>query len=88
LLALTIGFAGVGLYLWKVKRKETLGGLSLFLALSLIPLTTYSFQDVMGWWPGQFPGEYPDFFHWVRGGWAIMELVTITASLIALHFIK
>jgi len=81
-------FAGAGLYLWKAKRKETLGGLGIFLSLSLVPLITYAIQDLTGWWPGQFPGQYSDFFTWIKGGWAIMELVTIGAALTALHFIK
>lgn len=83
-----VGFMGVGLYLWRVKQKKTLGGLGIFLSVSLVPLITYALQDLMGWWPGKFPGEYPGFFSWVSGGWAIMELATIGACLTALHFIR
>ena len=86
--AYAAGFMGTGLYLWKAKQKKTLGGIGVFLSLSLVPLITYAFQDFIGWWPGQYPGHYSDFFCWIRGGWAIMELVTIVASSVALYFIK
>ena len=87
-IAYAIGFMGVGLYLLKVKQEKTLGGLGVFLSVSLVPLITYATQDLIGWWPGQFPGQYCDFFCWIEGGWAIMELVTIGISWVVLKFIK
>ncbi|MGC2594740.1 MAG: hypothetical protein WA347_00490 [Rhabdochlamydiaceae bacterium] len=87
-IAYATGFMGAGLYLLKAKQKKTLGGLCIFLSISLVPLITYASQDLMGWWPGQFPGQYSDFFCWIKGGWAIMELATIGTSWAALYFIK
>src|SRR2546428_7179406 len=58
--AYSLCFYGAGVYLWKVKHKEILGGIAFFLSLSLVPLVTYALQAMMGWWPGNNPGEYVD----------------------------
>ena len=87
-LAYAVGFYATGLYFWKVKRRELLGGLGLFLGVSMVPLIVYAFQNVMGSWPGHSPGIYTDFSLWVSNGWFAMELATILVVLATLYFIK
>lgn len=87
-LVYTIGFYATGLYFWRVKKRELLGGLGIFIGVSMIPLITYAFQSLMGWWPGHSPGIYTDFSLWISNGWFAMEFATILVVLITLHFIK
>ncbi len=87
-IAYAIFFCSIGIYFWKVKQWHVVGGLSLFLSLSLVPLITYAGQDIIGWWPGDCPGDYPDFYAFIRGGWLMMELSTIVVVLVAMYFIR
>lgn len=87
-LVYAIGFYATGFYFWKVKRRELLGGLGIFIGVSMVPLITYAFQNVMGWWPGHSPGIYSDFSLWISNGWFAIELVTMLVVMITLHFIK
>ncbi len=83
-----IGFYATGFYFWKFKKRELLGGLGIFLGVSMVPLIAYTFQSVMGWWPGHSPGIYTDLSLWVSNGWFALEIATILVVLATLHFIK
>ena len=63
------------------------GGLLITVAVCLVPLITYTIQDMLGLWPAQGPGEYAGFYPWIHGSWIVIELATIAAALIALRFI-
>lgn len=80
-------FLFMGNHLWK-KHLKTPGGLFITLAVSLTPLAIYSFQDYTGLWGGVTPGSYSDFFSWIKGGWFFMEIGTVLAGLVALHFYR
>ena len=57
------------------------------IAVAMAPLAVYGIQHAFGLW-GSFddPGNYRDFFHWVRGGWLPMEVATIAAGALVLAF--
>jgi len=78
---------GFGLYFWK-KKNQILGGMGVFLALSLIPVIVYTVLDILNVWPGGSPGKYMNFYQWISGGWFLMEIITITATYITLRFIR
>jgi hypothetical protein len=63
------------------------GGLLVTVAVSLVPLITYSIEDLAGVWPGTNPGPYK-YNPWVHGSWIVMELSTIAAAAVALRFVR
>lgn len=81
-------FVTIGAYLWNRTSFKTPGGLFITLAVCMIPLAIYGFQRYTGWWLLKEPGNYQDFYHWVKGGWFFMELGTVAGSLIALWYFR
>jgi hypothetical protein len=79
-----IAAAAVGLWL---RRRGYLvaGGLLVTVAVSLVPLITYSIEDLVGLWPAAPPGAYKDFYPWIRASWIAMELATAAAAAVALR---
>ena len=64
------------------------GGLLITVAVCLVPLITYSVEDLLGYWPAQPPGQYKDFYPYIRGAWIVMELATMVVALIALLYVR
>jgi hypothetical protein len=93
LIATAVIYAGLfgwaGHYLWHTKKLRTPGGLLIAVAISMAPLAVYGIQDEFGLW-SQFgkPGTVHDFYVWIKGSWIFMEIATIAAALIALHFYR
>lgn len=81
-------FTLIGSYLWHQKDLKVPGGLFITMAVCLIPLAVYGFQLYTGWWVVDQPGQYKDFYSWIRAGWMLMEISTIFSALIALYFIR
>lgn len=81
-------FVAAGHYFWRVRNIRVLGGLLVTVAVSMAPLATYGVQDHLGWWSHGDPGNYHDFFVWVRGSWVFMSLSAIVAGAVALNFYK
>lgn len=81
-------FAYTGQYFLRVRHIFVLGGLLITVAVSMAPLATYGIQDYFGWWSHGDPGEYHDFFIWVRGSWVFMSLSAIAAGLVAFRLYK
>jgi hypothetical protein len=79
-------FAIAGEAFWR-KGLRTPGGLMFAIAIAMAPLAIYGVQHAFGLW-GTFedPGNYRDFFRWVRGGWLPMEVATILAGIVALWY--
>ncbi len=77
----------VGLWLRK-KGYVVGGGLLITVAVCLVPLITYSIEDILGLWPDTRPGSYQDYYPLIRGGWIVMELATMAAALIALLYVR
>lgn len=79
--------AGLG---WWLRGKGYVvgGGLLITVAVCLVPLLTYSIEDILGLWPSERPGRYEDYYPWINGSWIVMELATIAAAGVALRFIR
>lgn len=75
---------------WWLRNKGYLvaGALLITVAVCLVPLLTYTIEDISGLWPSQYPGHYRDYYPWINGSWIIMELATIIAAAIALRFVR
>ncbi len=73
-----------------LRKKEfpIAGGLLVTVGVCLVPLLTYTVEDMLGVWPDQNPGKYEAFYPWINGSWIVMELATITAALVALKFVR
>ena len=63
------------------------GGLLVTVAVCLVPLLTYTVEDMLGLWPAERPGEYGEFYPRVHASWIAMELATMAAALVALRFV-
>jgi hypothetical protein len=87
-LAYAVVFAFTGRYFMQERGIFVLGGLLITVAVSMAPLATYGIQDAVGWWSHGEPGEYRDFFVWVRGSWVFMSLSAVAAGLIAFRLYR
>jgi hypothetical protein len=74
-----------GGHLWR-RGLRMPGGLLIAVAVTMAPLFTYGIQNALGWWTHQEPGNYRDFYIWIKASWLPMELATIAAGLLALRF--
>lgn len=85
-LGYAILFTAAGHYLWHAKQLPVAGGLLIAVAVAMTPLAVFGIQDLFGWW-GRFgdPGEYKEFFVWIKGSWVPMEIVTLIAALVAVR---
>jgi len=79
--------AGLG---WWLRNKGYIVGGSLLItvAVCLVPLLTYSIEDIFGIWPDQYPGAYENYYPWINGSWIVMELATIAAAAIVLRYVR
>lgn len=79
-------FTAAGHYLWHKKGLTIPGGLLVAVAVAMTPLAVFGIQDGLGWW-GRFgdPGQYKDFYPWIKGSWLPMEIATLVTALIAVR---
>jgi len=54
----------------------------------MTPLAVYGFERMTGVWLQGAPGEYEDFYDYIKGGWFPMEVGTVGAGLAALRFFR
>ncbi|MEZ5932834.1 MAG: hypothetical protein R3F54_12900 [Alphaproteobacteria bacterium] len=80
-------FTLLGRALW-LRDLPIPGGLCIAVAVTMAPLFVFGVQDALGWWLQGDPGNYRDFYRWIKGGWLPMEVATIAAGLIALAFYR
>jgi hypothetical protein len=75
---------------WWLRNKGYVVGGSLLItvAVCLVPLLTYSIEDMLGLWPSEHPGRYENYYPWINGSWIVMELATILAAFVALRFVR
>jgi hypothetical protein len=78
----------LGCWLYFEQQLPIPGGLLITIAVWMTPLAIYGLQRSLGFWQQGDPGIYRDFHSWIKGSWFLMEIGTITASLIALKFIR
>ncbi len=52
---------------WWLRKKGYLvgGGLLITVAVCLVPLITYAIEDILGYWPGDHPGDYKNYYEMV-----------------------
>lgn len=82
-------FAYAGDHLWTKRGLKTPGGLLIAIAVAMAPLAVYGFQDTFGMWANsERPGDYKSFYVYIKGGWFMMEVVTIAAAALALRFYR
>ena len=75
---------------WWLRNKGYIVGGSLLItvAVCLVPLLTYTIEDILGLWPAGDPGAYKNYYPWINGSWIVMELATIAAAAFALRFVR
>ncbi len=75
---------------WWLRKKGYVvgGGLLITVAVCLVPLLTYTVEDMLGLWPSEHPGSYKNYYPWINGSWIVMELATIVAGAIALRYVR
>jgi hypothetical protein len=74
--------------LWRDKGLKVPGGLLVTAAVCMTPLAVYGFERMTGVWLQGAPGEYEDFYDYIKGGWFPMEVGTVGAGLAALRFFR
>lgn len=62
------------------------GGLLLTVAVFMIPLLIFSVQNYFKIWVFKIPGNYRDYYEWIKSGWFFMEIGTILISSIFIYF--
>ena len=77
-----IAFWRAGETLWQ-KGVNTPGGLLFTLAVWMVPLGIHGLERGIGLWPQGNPGSYRDYYVYVKGSWALMEIGTIAAGALA-----
>jgi len=79
----------LGLGIWLRNKGFLVGGaLLITVAVCLVPLLTYTIEDLSGLWPSAHPGRYENYYPWINGSWIVMELATIAAAAIALRYVR
>jgi hypothetical protein len=81
-------FVVAGGLLWREKGLKVPGGLLVTAAVCMTPLAVYGFEMMTGLWLQGVPGEYGDFYDYIKGGWFVMEVATVGAGLSALRFFR
>jgi hypothetical protein len=78
-----VAFWRAGESLWQ-KGLSTPGGLLFTLAVWMVPLAIHGLERATGLWPQDDPGSYQDYYRYVKGSWAAMEVGTIAAGAFAM----
>ena len=87
-LSYALGFMVAGGLLWRDKGLKVPGGLLVTAAVCMTPLAVYGFERMTGMWLQGVPGEYQDFYDYIKGGWFPMEVATVGMGLLALRFFR
>jgi hypothetical protein len=87
-LTYALGFVVAGGLLWRDESLRVPGGLLVTAAVCMTPLAVYGFEEMTGVWLQGTPGEYEDFYDYIKGGWFPMEVGTVGAGLVALRFFR
>jgi hypothetical protein len=87
-LSYALAFAVAGGLLWRERGLKVPGGLLVTAAVCMTPLAVYGFETMTGAWLQGAPGDYGDFYDYIKGGWFPMEVATVVAGLVALRFFR
>jgi hypothetical protein len=86
--AYAVCFVLAGRTLWHKEKLRVPGGLLITIAVCMAPLAIYGLERLVGYWPQGNPGNYQGYHVWVNGSWLLMEVGTIAAGALALHFFR
>ncbi|HYS10663.1 MAG TPA: hypothetical protein VEP66_18125 [Myxococcales bacterium] len=81
-------FAAAGEKLRVSEDLKVPGGLLYTMAVCMTPLAIWGLEKGTGFWPDHDPGNYRDFFPYVRSSWIWMEAGTVLAALLALRRVR
>jgi hypothetical protein len=76
------GFLFAGKKLYANQSTNIPGGLLLTVAVFMVPLFIFSVQHYSGLWVFENPGDYKDYYTWIKSGWFLMEIGTIITSIL------
>jgi hypothetical protein len=88
LLAIAAGYASVfcGMARYFRQKSTVLSGLFVVMAVCMTPLGVFGLQAGLNLWPYAEPGSYKSFYHYIRGGWFVMETATIATGIFSLRY--
>ena len=74
-----------GHLLWRDRASRVPAGLMIAVAVSMVPMIIYGIQDALDLWKFALgnPGDYKDFYSYVKSSWIYMEIGTVLAALLA-----
>ena len=81
-------FVSVGARLRATPDLKIPGGLLYTMAVCMTPLAIWGLEKGSGFWPVHDPGDYRDFYPYIRSSWIWMEAATVLAALVALRKVK
>jgi len=83
-----VAFIAAAARLWRSDDLRIPGGLLYTMAVCMTPLVIWGIEKGTGFWPELDPGNYRDFYPFIRGSWIWMEAGTVLAALFALRKVK
>jgi hypothetical protein len=84
--AYALFFFILGNILWRKEDLRIPGGLSITIAVCMVPLAIYGLELYFNLWPSDNAIPYRDYYQIIKGQWVYMELGTILAAILALCF--
>src|SRR5438477_3426042 len=81
-------FVSLGARLRATPDLKIPGGLLYTMAVCMTPLAIWGLEKGSGFWPVHDPGDYRDFYPYIRSSWIWMEAATVLAALVALRKVK
>jgi hypothetical protein len=83
-----LGLSACGYWLSFRQGLTIPGGLLFTAAVWMTPLAVYGLQRALGFWSQGDPGQYANFYTWIRGSWFLMEISTLIIGTVALYFVR
>jgi hypothetical protein len=81
-------FTVAGDRLWHTADLKVPAGLLYTMAVCMTPLAIWGLETATGFWAAGNPGNYRDFYPFIRGSWIWMEAGTVVTALLALRRVK
>ena len=82
------GLCGAGFVLRRFGSSRLGGNLLVFAAAGALPLLVYTFQRLVGWWPGDDELAYENFHDRVLAVWIVMELVSMAGAIALVWLVR
>jgi hypothetical protein len=92
LFAIASGYAAIFLLvarsLWPQPLFKIPAGLLATVAVCMTPLAVYGLERQFHVWPSMDPGSYTRFHPYINASWVLMEIATVLAAAVALHYFR